>query len=718
MLLFLNKIFKQLGKSKDNKITRFDHITSKKYYLKRFQLVTSNPPKTQPTYRPYIDGLRAIAILSVVGFHYFPWVIKGGFVGVDVFFVISGFLISAIIFREVKEGTFSYINFYARRIKRIFPALAITLLVTLIFGYLFAFPDELISIGKQIAGSTVFVSNLIFYRESGYFDTSAELKPLLHLWSLGIEEQYYILWPLLVALLFKRLRSFLPIILFFLITSFLLNAGLVFKHPTATFYLPMTRFWELLIGSMLAYISLEYGCLIEVIKQLLKSHRITTLKLHDLFAWVGISLIITSIFCIRVSKHFPGYWALLPTIGTFFIIGAGTTAWFNQKVLTNPILVFFGLISYPLYLWHWSLLAFFRILKEEPSLQIRTLIIFSSIILAWLTCKFIENPIRFGKQTPIKIILLILMLALLGGAGAYMYESGGLPNRSFVRNWQMLTKDLVHDTSTHLYHPCPAQLKNSKPSLNFCLQSKSSTASAVIFGDSHADHLFRGIAKVDSGHSWLLTGNSSCAPVSGINIEGGDVSECQKRIKNIISYLKTDQNIQLVVLSFFGNTFKDTSFAADHVKSHNGPSPMIKITGEKNSTLKNKADLFQYGLENVVSKLESAGKKIVIITDVPEVPFFPRDCIPRRLFNSSAVTKCSISKQIVLQRQDQLRVILKNIKNNHPNIRIFDPLNFMCNEKDCRVKIDDVLLYRDSHHLSTRGSELFAKNFIPWIYKG
>lgn len=677
--------------------------------------LSSSSTQSVSMYRPYIDGLRAVAILSVVGFHNFPWLIKGGYVGVDIFFVISGFLISAMIFQAVEENTFSYMNFYARRIKRLFPALSIILFVTLVFGYFFAFPDELQLIGKHVAGSMVFISNIIYYREAGYFDTSAELKPLLHLWSLGIEEQYYILWPLLVALLFKRLRSFLPIIVLFITASFFLNIMFISKHPTATFYLPITRFWELLIGSLLAYISIKHGCVIESIKRSFKSHPRVALKLHDIFAWIGAVLIITSIFFITKNKHFPGYRALLPTIGAFLIIAAGQRAWINQKILAHRYFIFIGLISYPLYLWHWSLLTFFRIIVEEPSSQVRILIILTSIFLAWLTYKFIEIPIRFGKQTKINSLLLIVVLILLGVVGAYMYKSNGLPDRSFIKNMRLLTNDLSYDTSKIPYFPCPPHLKNSNPNLNYCLQSAKRPPNAAVFGDSHADHIFHGIAKIDRTRNWVLAGNSSCEPVIGINIEGGDVSHCKERINNIIHYLKNEKRIQLVVLSFFGNIFKDTAFAADHVNAHVGP-PILKISSEENSALKNRADLFQYGIEKTVSELESAGKKIVIIIDVPELPFLPRDCIPRRLFNSGVIKQCGISKEIILKRQNQLRVILSKIKSNHPNIRIYDPLGFMCNEKNCRVKIDNILLYRDSHHLSIRGSELFAKDFIPWLY--
>ena len=671
---------------------------------------------THTKYRFDIDGLRAIAILLVVGFHNFPHIVQGGFVGVDIFFVISGFLISMIILKEVKEDTFSYINFYTRRIKRIFPALIVILLACLFFGYFIDFPDELMLLGKHIAGSAIFAANLIFYRESGYFDISSELKPLLHLWSLGIEEQYYILWPFLVVVFYKWNRSFLPVILFFLILSFLINIMLVANHPEAAFYLPITRFWELLVGSMLAFITLEHKLQAWLGKYNDKLNYNVVLKFQNICAWLGLVLIITSIFFITEHNHFPGFWALLPIIGTFFIILAGQNAWLNKHILANTIFVFFGLISYPLYLWHWVLLSFFRMMGEDPSLQMRICIITISIILAWITYRFIEKPIRFGKQTRIKPIALIASLVLMVMIGIYLRESGGLPNRSFMKNQNMLANDLMYNTSKLPYPPCPAELKNSEPKLNYCLQSRNSRPISVVFGDSHAEHIFYGIAKTDSVHNWLLVGNSSCMPLTGVTIEGGDVTQCQERTKNIISYINSQDSIHTIVLSFFGNVFKDTSFAADHLKSHNGPSPRVKIIGNENNKLQKKVDLFKYGIEKTVTELESKGKNIIIVIDVPELPFFPRDCIPR-LFKHSVVTECSISKLTVLKRQDQLRALLKDIKKSHPNIRIFDPLTFLCDDHICRVKLDNILVYRDSHHLSIRGGELYAKYFIPWLYQ-
>ncbi|MEZ5488290.1 MAG: acyltransferase [Steroidobacteraceae bacterium] len=220
-------------------------------------------PGEQPKYRPDVDGLRAIAVLSVLVYHAFPDLLPGGFVGVDIFFVISGFLISGIILTRIQAGTFTFADFYARRIRRIFPALAAVLVACLLAGWLILFPVDYERLGGHVLAGAAFVSNLVLWRESGYFDTSSELKPLLHLWSLGVEEQFYLIWPVLLVLAARFLHRILWAIVAVALLSFAANLLLVGSHASAAFYLPITRFWELMLGSMLAYaqvFSTPLGC--------------------------------------------------------------------------------------------------------------------------------------------------------------------------------------------------------------------------------------------------------------------------------------------------------------------------------------------------------------------------------------------------------------------------------------------------------------------------
>ncbi len=387
------------------------------------------PHLLHPKYRPDIDGLRAIAVLSVVAFHAFPDWMKGGFIGVDVFFVISGFLISTIIFENLDRGTFSFTEFYARRIKRIFPALIVVLSACLIFGWFSLLPEELNQLGKHILAGAGFVSNLVLWSESGYFDNSAETKPLLHLWSLGIEEQFYIVWPFLVWAAWKRKLNLFYVTFSLLVVSFGLNIWLIHTNPVATFYSPLTRFWELLCGALLAFYSLRRSNCSDVNSRFLTAKDNLNLQLEpkkvnrfvtpSLFSFVGLGSLIVSFDLINKNLEFPGYWALMPVWGSALIILAGPEAWFNRKILSNKIIVWIGLISFPLYLWHWPILSFVRILYiDTPPLKYRILAILLSVVLAWLTMKFVERPFRFGShKSSLKVFGLsgfMLSLAFIG----------------------------------------------------------------------------------------------------------------------------------------------------------------------------------------------------------------------------------------------------------------------------------------------------------------
>ena len=383
---------------------------------------------SHPKYRPDIDGIRAIAVLAVVAFHAFPSWVNGGFIGVDVFFVISGYLISTIIFENLDRGTFSASEFYARRIKRIFPALILVLVACLIFGWFALLADEVQQLGKHIAAGAGFISNIVFWNEAGYFDNAADTKPLLHLWSLGIEEQFYIVWPFLLWISWKRKFNLLTITILVTVISFFLNIKGIRQDAVATFYSPQTRFWELLSGSLLAWLTLykknEFVIIKNKIEGFLASIACREKQsadgkiLSNALSFVGLSLLVYGFWRISKESSFPGKWALVPVLGTLLLLMGGSKAWINRTILSNKIAVWFGLISFPLYLWHWPLLSFVRIVESEvPSLNIRIVAVVLSILLAWLTYKLIERPIRFGKHGSLTVATLSGLAIAIGVTG-------------------------------------------------------------------------------------------------------------------------------------------------------------------------------------------------------------------------------------------------------------------------------------------------------------
>jgi peptidoglycan/LPS O-acetylase OafA/YrhL len=391
--------------------------------------------KEQPSYRPDIDGLRAIAVLLVIGFHAFPSLVPGGYVGVDVFFVISGFLITGLLLQDLKNKKFNFSHFYARRIRRIFPALIVVLAACLAAGWVILPDSDFQSLGINIFGGAAFSSNLVLLSQAGYFDIIAPQKPLLHLWSLGIEEQFYIVWPVLLLLAFSRQISIVVVAVALFIVSFAWNVHIA--GSIADFFLPVTRAWELMIGGIIAAVAQQTGTpkfdrALDPIRNAFDSVPAGAkdiLSRHDARALLGIGLIFAAVVAGRSNTGaFPGWWALLPTLGTALII-TSSGAWLNKCILSNVYVVLIGLISYPLYLWHWPLLSFAGLSVPVLSWQLRIGLVAAAAALAWLTYRWIEQPIRRGSQFPLKIAALCVAMALLGSAGLAVFYRQGVPQR-------------------------------------------------------------------------------------------------------------------------------------------------------------------------------------------------------------------------------------------------------------------------------------------------
>jgi peptidoglycan/LPS O-acetylase OafA/YrhL len=395
-------------------------------------------------YRPDIDGLRAIAVLSVVLFHIFPTLLTGGFVGVDIFFIISGYLISSIIFNDLKRNRFSFLTFYTRRIKRIFPTLLLVLVSVTVAGWLLMLPSEFIALAKSIKYTTIFTTNGHLYNIAGYFDSVSDLKPLLHIWSLSIEEQFYIGFPLITFFLYKLRQSY---VFWFLViataVSFVLNVGFIHDKPDLVFYMLPFRAWELLMGCLLAYSMNSNGTLSQSNKTVLP----------NVLSLIGLGLILWGCVFLTEKDVFPGWYALLPTIGTCLVIANGS-AWLNRHVLSNRVIVWVGLISYALYLWHWPLISFAYIVSQGtdgPELSTRVWILIISFALAAVTTFLVEKPIRRGSHKTVYPLCLAMLLVGLGAMALSKFPVKTFPllndRNSELTKFEMATKDWDHPTT-------------------------------------------------------------------------------------------------------------------------------------------------------------------------------------------------------------------------------------------------------------------------------
>jgi peptidoglycan/LPS O-acetylase OafA/YrhL len=464
-------------------------------------------PPSPPAYRPDIDGLRAVAILSVLGFHAFPAWVPGGFVGVDIFFVISGFLISGILLANLRKGQFNLADFYARRIRRIFPALFVVLAAVLAFGFFILWPGEYRQLGKHAAGGAGFIVNYLLMGEADYFDAQAETKPLLHLWSLGVEEQFYIFWPLMLWAAWRWKHRAGALIALVAAASFAANLWLADRQPVVDFYSPLSRFWELMAGGALAWgAQSESGW-----ARTQSPVRATVLSL------LGVALIGIGDFVFDNNMSFPGWLAALPVAGACLLIVAGANAALNRKILSSRAMVAIGLISYPLYLWHWPLLSYAQIVSgEAPSRLVRVEMVALAFALATLTYLFIERPIRRGGLGRHRILGLAGAMVIVASCGLSIVAMNGLPSRfvdgntanaldemRLIRTWQQNVRQAV----CHIQDP-DSDLRD--PS---CVEA--TRPLVMLWGDSHAASLYPGLKDLQAAYGFGIAQmtQSGCPPL-------------------------------------------------------------------------------------------------------------------------------------------------------------------------------------------------------------
>ncbi|MEP2830250.1 acyltransferase family protein [Parvibaculum sp.] len=463
-------------------------------------------------YRPDVDGIRAVAVVPVVMFHAGIWPFTGGFVGVDVFFVISGYLITSILVGDIQAGNFSIARFYERRIRRIFPALFLMLGLSFIAGWFILLPSYFEDFSEGVFATALFLSNFQFWRESGYFDSAADLKPLLHTWSLAVEEQFYIFFPLLLALFYRHRLSILKAALLVVtVISFALSVYFVRSAPEAAFYLTPMRVWELMAGCLLAVGMVP---------------RFTSNRVAEVSAAVGIALIAIAVFGFTPATPFPGVAALLPVVGTMLLIHSGESSVTTiGRILSTPVLVGIGLISYSLYLFHWPVFVFYRHLVDggDGELGMRILLIFLSVALAWASWRYVERPFRRRAPTSTK-----RRVFAVGGVVAVTFLAvGGVGNA--MKGWP--------ERYDFRFDPAPVmkagerEIRKVMEGVRCRVPGEGSTANAhrhcdemplrhpavALIGDSHASHIYPGLIAEFPDVDFRLYGAGGCRVLRNVN---------------------------------------------------------------------------------------------------------------------------------------------------------------------------------------------------------
>jgi len=636
-------------------------------------------PAQSADYRPDIDGLRAVAVMSVVVYHALPLWLPGGFVGVDVFFVISGFLITRLIVAQLTTARFSFIDFYARRVKRIFPALLLVLAASYGLGWQVLLADEFSQLGGQVAGGAGFVANLVLWREAGYFDNASNTKPLLHLWSLGIEEQFYLLWPWLLWVAVRRRWSLAGVIGALALVSFGANLMLVERDAVAAFYAPQTRCWELFAGALLACGTRD-------------GHFTASLRGASL---LGVALIMASLYLVDDTRAFPGAWALLPVLGTVLVIGAGPQAWPNRVLLRAPWMVAVGLISYPLYLWHWPLLAYARIIgNRAPGVGVSLAAVAVAMLLAWLTCRLLERPLRYRLRGGAPATLLLASMAAVGVLGYATLAAGGLPARAMVvgnaANAALLNWDLSH--TPDCAHHWGARM-------NFCFGVGDVALPRVaLLGDSTANSLAPGLGAwaAAHGHGLVHVGSHACPPVRGLlpSARWKPGLDCIAGTQRALERVAASPSIEVVVLGLFARDLRYWGLP--------GVAP-----GASNAQ---RFQAFASLLDADIRLLRAAGKRVVLSYDMPFARMPARDCLPRPFSTwlSDAGSDCHAPEASLRDRQPFVGLFDAHLA-ARDDICVFRQSELLLRAGRLQFVDDEGrLLMRDDHHLSTRGSARMA----------
>lgn len=645
-------------------------------------------------HRHDIDGLRGIAVLGVIAFHFGAApAVSGGFTGVDIFLVLSGFLITANLASDLSRGQLSVLSFYERRIRRIVPALLVVLAFVLAFGWFILVPGDYASLGTSAAYSAFGLGNIFFYGHTGYFDRAAELQPLLHTWSLGVEEQFYFVWPAVLWLavtLVKSERWRLWLIAAGVAACFAASLLQLGSDPKAAYYLMPPRAWELAVGSMIVFLPLAPA------------------RCSAIIELIGAGLIFWGLFAIRASDPFPGTNALFPCIGAALLVWPKQEIGVVGRLLTLQPLRWTGWISYSLYLWHWPLLVLFCTYKDGnmPNAAEMLALLMATFALSYLTWRFVERPIRAMRPVRWGTVAVGLAscatIALLSGAVA---ARQGFPERISPEVNEMRSLEAMWEWT------CPGSAQPATLAKAYCTfgaRWEIAKSRAILIGDSHAEHMAPIIeaAGRDLPTSFML--HSGCPAALGgharrIWSDHPDyVDRCVAQRQQIIRLLHDDPSISLVILSASWSNLAD-------IVSQDGTMP-----GNPDG-----AEIIAAGLDELVAQIANPNRRVVIIADVPQYSGDPAACAIKRALGlwrrSCSLEQELIPKRKFLAHQKETYDLLSAIASRYSNVAIVRPGEALCKGDWCEAYLNGEFLYRDGSHLRRNLLEKTREDFARLI---
>ena len=621
-------------------------------------------------YRPDIDGLRGLAVLSVMLFHAFPSLMPGGFIGVDIFFVISGFLITKIIKSRTDQNNFNFLEFYARRIRRLFPSLILLMVVCFVAGWFLFDTGDFKLLGKHMVSSVAFVSNFVFLGESGYFDRIAITKPLLHLWSLSVEEQFYLLWPVLIFIFSKRALKMLPILFFVIGASFLLSLYFSFTDGAYAYYFPLSRFWELGIGASLNYLPASFTN---------KGKFFPSPQFLSFFAFCGLVL---SFFIIDGSSVFPGWLALIPVLSVASIIVVGQQATVVRYLLTHRTLVWLGLISYPLYLIHWPLFSFWKIITlETPGNFVTCLILLVALAMASLIYIRLELPIRRkgGWKTTSSLLVFMLILGILG---LNVFNRDGYPFRPIAE--ATLLSNITEFAE---------ELPNAVCHNNFCFPEEIKQEQPIVFfwGDSVTANVTYGITKdqiTDLHIQPIVSMWGACPPIDGYIAKLESKIECERfQSEGLVIIEKYKPEVVFLFANWYAY-LESNQYVTLNLSELSRAVDQIKALGAAKVIIVGQFPLFEASQADI-------GRRVFLPGEAPYTTWL----LNEEIFEADETIK-------------------KFSQEN--DVGFLSPLDFLCNDRGCQISASTekyIPMAYDSLHMTPLGAHvLFRKAFTKDLF--
>lgn len=655
---------------------------------------------TVTPYKPDVDGLRAIAVLAVIIFHFNSHWLPGGFVGVDIFFVISGYIITRMLLVEMEHKEFSFFNFYIKRIKRILPLFYLVSITTLIVGWLILTPADLVALADSIRYASVFIANIYFEKNTGYFAPAASSLPLLHLWSLSVEEQFYFIWPLLLFCSVTYLSSKKSVLLFLPILFLLVGISEYFARTdaSAAYYLIYNRGGELLIGALLSLFIHNKSGLRQVNE-----------KAMLLAGMLGASTLILSLFFITETAIFPGIKAAMIALATAAVIYHGELRKGRLYLgLSNPYLVKLGKLSFSLYLWHWPILVLYKYYFNDINALGYIFCFALTFVCAYLSWQYFEKPLRYWQTEKkwVLVIYLILPILALVGLAKNIKNNAGYENR-LPENAREIYKvaTSTYDSGANLKLTSldygPFEL------LKIGAQDDSLvTPRALIWGDSHARHFRPFVDKMGKENNFyaLYGGAGGCPPLMAVDLikHGRPEAPCTS-INNALFEQIKDSDASVVFLAGRWAMYTQTRRA----EGEKGSRVYLGDSSDYSESVENSRRAFKKGLENTIRLLIANNKKPVIFEQAPAYPFLPSNClIKKHTYAWRSADNCNIDRDSVELRQHYANKVIYELASIYPELTVIAITELMCDENECISALKSVPFYSDNDHLNKVGSEL------------